>query len=197
MPKTSAHEVLKDCKQILAAVHETCPITADVAAFPVQGDHATISSAHQLVRPGRRLYISRGNSALQHVHNLGNLPGGHPPRTTINYLLQSGAHVSEAAWLAEQLARSASNPEVLIVAPKHHLPRVYMAVLSELIAHMKIRRIDDYAKLPRIIPCISPAAAPESAEAESAQLIAHERTNGTMVNHEQLIRYLDVIGLKK
>jgi len=187
------------CSLILSAVRDASPITADVAAFPVQGDHTTINHAHQLVWPGHRLYTSRGNPDLRHSHSIGNLQGGQPPRTAILYVHQPecAPNLSEAAWFAQELARPSVNPEVLIVAPKYHLPRVYMAVLTELIRQMQIRCVDDYAKLPLIIPCISPTSAPESAEEESTQLITRERGLGTLVSHEQLLRYLSVKGLKK
>lgn len=161
---------------ILGYAQSSCPITADVAAFPGEKDRRTLEKAHNLVRPARRLYIANGAT----------LKKSEMYHTAVHYREQHPndyGGVSGPAWLAVQLSHSSSNPEVLIVAPEKALPQVYMAVLRELIAHFDIRQFRDYNKLPKIIPCISDARRTKGLKFEDAgvslkQLEAYFKAKG-------------------
>jgi hypothetical protein len=74
---------------------------------------------------------------------------------------------------------------VLIVAPEQALPDVYMAVLKEVIEYCKVRNVQDYGKLPRLIPCIS-----------GARTVQGLKFEGAGVSLNQLEAYLNAKGLR-
>jgi hypothetical protein len=165
---------------ILALAQSTCPVTADVAAFPGNDDAKTVQEAHKLVRPARRFYVASENAVR--------LDTLFKPKTAVNYRPRQPSDydgIAVSAWLALQLAHPSSNPEVLIVAPEQALPDVYMAVLKEVIEYCKVRNVQDYGKLPRLIPCIS-----------GARTVQGLKFEGAGVSLSQLEAYLNAKGLR-
>jgi hypothetical protein len=165
---------------ILALLQDTCPVTADVAAFPGTNDARTVLKAHELVHQARRFYVASEQSVR--------LDALFKPKTAVNYRPRQPSDydgITVSAWLALQLAHPSSNPEVLIVAPEQALPDVYMAVLKEVIEYCKVRNVQDYGKLPRLIPCIS-----------GARTVRGLKFEGAAVSLSQLEAYISAKGLR-
>ena len=175
---------------ILAAVRTTRPVAASVAVFPERGDTATLTAAHNLAPPSIPFYIARG-SGIVDVQSLERIQA---PRQSIGlrtsglYFLQSNEpdEQTPAAWLADHITRSWREKEVVIVAPRHSLPDVYMSVLWEVLKHYRMRSPEDCRQLPTMFPYISPVNSPNSQSTG---------VRSRLVNHEQLVEYLKMKGL--